>query len=354
MFRTNKELSSIDPGKAGNLPDFCRADVLLRMLIMIEMGSIVMVLIAVHGFEQMVMQLALSSLFFLTLGVLTAAGLCPIRRFMRERPPLWVQSLALLWLGLVIVSASYAVTQFPPFLLQEFFNEHWKPHYFILRNLAVGLIIGAIVLRYFDINAEAMKQASSEARARLESLQARIRPHFLFNSLNSIASLTHSDPDLAEQAIENLAELIRASLSPHTLVAASDELALTQHYLALQKIRMQERLQVDWQLEALPQNQLLPHLLLQPLFENAIQHGIENLPEGGLISSRLWLEKRHIHIKISNPKASKPGPHQGHGMALRNIEERLKLLYADQASMEIQQNETQFEVNLRLPLEQSA
>jgi len=354
MFNITKELASIEPGKGGNLPDFCRADVLLRLLLAVEMGTILLVLIGEQDFERMLQKLALSSLFFLLTGLLVAAGLCPIRRLFRLQSRLQVQLLALLWVGLVVVASSYLVSKLPDFLLYSYFPQDWNPDYFMLRNLAVALILAAMVLRYFDINAEAMLQASSESRARFETLQAKIRPHFLFNSLNSIASLTHSDPDKAEAAIEHLSELLRASLSSHDLVPAEQELALCQHYLELQKLRLQERLHWRWQVPSKLPPQQWPLLLLQPLLENAIQHGIEQLPQGGSIDFCLIAEDHGMTITLSNPFQPASAKGDGHGLALNNIRERLLLLYGSQAHLQTQRHENHFSVQLFIPRSESA
>eukprot|EP01031_Cornospumella_fuschlensis_P016430 gene16430-20080_t len=144
--------------------------------------------------------------------------------------------------------------------------------------------MSALLLRYFFLQSQWRRQQQAELRARIESLQARIRPHFLFNSLNSIASLVVIDPYKAEQAVLDLSDLFRASLAkPGTLVSWAEELELSKRYLSIEQYRLGERLQLDWQVDDVPDDLPIPQLTLQPLLENALIYGIQPRIEGGLV-----------------------------------------------------------------------
>ncbi|EGG98791.1 Autolysin sensor kinase [gamma proteobacterium IMCC2047] len=228
--------------------------------------------------------------------------------------------------------------------------------YDLLRNLLVSLVMSGMALRYFYVQAQLRQQERSELRARIQALQSRINPHFLFNSMNSIASLISIDPDAAEQAVEDLCELFRASLCETTKpVALSQELELCRRYMAIEQLRLGERLQVDWQLNELPEQATLPLLTLQPVLENAVYHGIQPLPEGGEISVETSIIKGKVpclKVRVSNPVlelAANSDGEFGHQMALDNIRDRLDALYNGQARLETEQNSQRFVAELTVP-----
>ena len=156
---------------------------------------------------------------------------------------------------------------------------------FLLPNVGIAAIVGALALRYFHVAHEWRRSVELEARSRIRALQARIRPHFLFNSMNTIASLTRSDPARAEEAIEDLSDLFRVSLSEaRAQITLREELEVARIYQRIEQLRLGDRLQVRWKVADLPAEAIVPSLLLQPLLENAIGHGIEPLPEGGTVT----------------------------------------------------------------------
>jgi two-component system sensor histidine kinase AlgZ len=189
---------------------------------------------------------------------------------------------------------------------------------------AFALLLGVGLLAYFNLRARALSPAITEAR--LQALQARIRPHFLFNSLNAVLSLVRSDPRRAEHALENMADLFRALMSQASqLVPLEDEVALTRAYLELEELRLGDRLQVVWHVQKMPADALIPPLVIQPLVENAVYHGIEPQPEGGEINLNVYRSGDKVHIVVRNPIAADPGHHKGNRIALANIRERLLL-----------------------------
>jgi len=195
--------------------------------------------------------------------------------------------------------------------------------------------------------------AELEARSRIRALQARIRPHFLFNSLNTVASLTRSDPERAEEAIEDLADLFRVSLSDaRAQITLREELEVARIYQRIEQLRLGERLQVRWNVADLPSDAIVPSLLLQPLLENAIGHGIEPLPQGGTVTVLGRCDGDEIVVEIENPvSATARAVRSGNRMALDNIRQRLELVFPGRSGVEVADSADAYRVRLRFPLE---
>lgn len=212
----------------------------------------------------------------------------------------------------------------------------------------LAMCIAALMLAYFELRAGAVSPAQSEAR--LAALNARIRPHFLFNTLNTVLSLIRSRPQQAEEALEALADLFRAAMrDPGMHSSLADELAIARQYLDLERLRLGERLRVVWQVDDVPLDVGIPPLMLQPLLENAVYHGIEPLPEGGEIHVHLHQGRDELSLAVSNPMAANRMHAPGNQMALANIRERLALYYDLEARLEIRADQAIFEVRIVLP-----
>ncbi len=224
------------------------------------------------------------------------------------------------------------------------------------RQLAIAGIITGMVLRYFYVQQRLREQERSELQARIQALQSRIRPHFLFNSMNIIASLISVDPETAESVVEDLSALFRASLNDvGNQVKLSEELELCKSYVRIEGLRLGDRLEMDWQIEDVPNQLRVPLLTLQPLLENAIYHGIQPLPEGGKITLRLWYDGARVNVAISNPV---PDPNlregarsrtEGNRMALNNIRSRLEVLYGPSAMLSTLEENNRFVTSLSYP-----
>lgn len=221
----------------------------------------------------------------------------------------------------------------------------------IARKQLVALLILLMLLRYFYLQYSWQQQRESRMQAQLIALQSRIHPHFLFNSMNSIASLIASNPERAEDAVLDLSELFRASLGTgETLVPLSRELDLCQRYLAMEALRLGDRLDVDWQIEPGTEQQAIPPLTLQPLVENAIHHGIQSRPEGGRIGIEVSTNRHFVYLMVRNPDhESTEHPHRGNRMALDNTRARLQALFGDGAVLKHSRHEGIYTVTLRLP-----
>lgn len=226
---------------------------------------------------------------------------------------------------------------------------------FVLRNVLLALLAGGLLLRYLYVAHQWRLQVEAESRARVAALQARIRPHFLFNSLNTIAALAGRNGERAANAVEDLADLFRASLTAerHTATVGT-ELEVAEAYVRLEQERLGHRLQVQWNLAGLPSTVPMPPLMLQPLLENAVYHGIERLADGGCITVAGGSSPTMAWLEVSNPLPMAPADalplHHGHQEALANIRERLALLYAGLGSLHTVAKGTHFTARLAWPI----
>jgi two-component system sensor histidine kinase AlgZ len=226
-------------------------------------------------------------------------------------------------------------------------SEH-RP--FLARNIAISFVVTALALRYFYVTHQWRRNVEMQARARVHALQARIRPHFLFNSMNTIASLTRSNPALAEQAVTDLADLFRANLSEtRNTITLEQELEVARIYQRIEQLRLGDRLQVVWNINDLPMHALVPGLLLQPLLENAIYHGIEPRQEGGAVTVNGELASGLITIVVRNPVGDRQSERDGNRLALANIRERLALMYGERALVKAGRFDAEYIVTLRFP-----
>jgi two-component system sensor histidine kinase AlgZ len=224
-----------------------------------------------------------------------------------------------------------------------------QPPHALARHLVFALLIFGALLGYFGLRAKALSPAITESR--LQALQARIRPHFLFNSINAVLSLVRTDPKQAEGALLDMADLFRVLMRDNReLVPLTDEIELCQQYLALEKLRLTDRLQVDWHLNSMPSDALVPPLLLQPLLENAVYHGIEPSSTPGVISINIFYRGGEVHAILRNPYRADGGRHHaGNKMAIGNIRERLKLHFDAEGVLESRVRDAVYEVHIRMP-----
>jgi two-component system sensor histidine kinase AlgZ len=302
--------------------------------------------------------LAGGSLFLLWIGLTCAAVLCRARPWLQTMPAPRAAVIATILLVATIGLVSEIVFQVGRLWsgaasegeIGFFPHDHAG---FVLRNVAVGFIVSALALRYFYVSAEWKRSIEQEAIARIRALQARIRPHFLFNSMNTIAALTRSSPERAEQAVEDLADLFRASLNDaSTRISLKDELEIARTHQRIEQLRLGDRLTVHWDVDDLPMRALVPSLIIQPLIENAVYHGIETLPRGGAISIVGRRQNDQVHIEVRNPiqtQYSGYANREGNRMALENIRQRLELAWPGRARVETEQRDGEFCARLIFP-----
>lgn len=217
------------------------------------------------------------------------------------------------------------------------------PHALFWAGLA-----GFLMLGYFSWRNTLYSPALSEAR--LLALTARIRPHFLYNSLNAVLGVIRHDPRRAEAALEELSDLFRVLMKENReLVLLSDEIGLARQYLELERLRLGDRLRVDWQINACPADMLMPPLMLQPLLENAVYHGIEPSETPATVTVNIDMQGKRIRIAIANPIHASVHGH-GNQMALANIRERLMLFYDLEAELKVLERDGLYTVSIELPL----
>jgi two-component system, LytTR family, sensor histidine kinase AlgZ len=335
------------------IPDLCANRRVFTVVLTAELIAVTLSLARPSAF--FLTELARISLFLQWLGLTSAALLCYARPWLARTsvPRASLGAFALLMLNTALVSeaALFFGGNFGEIGLPEtlFPREHWP---FLLRNEGICVIAAAMLLRYFYITHEWQRHVRAEARSRIEALQARIRPHFLFNSLNTIAALTRSDALRAEEAVEDLADLFRATLrDSHSPLRLKEEFELTRVYQRIEELRLGERLKVRWDVADLPMRAFVPGLTIQPLLENAIYHGIEPLDRGGTVTVSGRVVAGNIEIVVTNPvAAARSGSERaGNRIALDNIRQRLALAYDQAATLAIEQPAGEYRVTIRFP-----
>jgi len=335
------------------LPNFCRGRAFFGIVVIAELLAIVITLIARRISENLFQDLLLISLFVQWIALASAATLCAARRFLNTLPNRRALGFAYLLLLAVVLAVSEAavwVLYFTGAVNSP--RPDWYA-YFHIQNFTVAAILNALALRYFLARHQLRQRSLSEARARLDAARARLRPHFLFNTMNIITSLIRSAPDKAEAAVVDMADLFRSMISDsESLVPVNHEIAFAQKYLDIEALRFDTRLQVDWAIGKFPRRAVMPVLTLQPLLENAIQHGIEPSPSGGTIGVRLWEDGETLHISVTNPvprTKSKSAAAAGQERMLDNLRLRLASHYGEAARLDIQEDRDRFTATVSIP-----
>ena len=328
------------------IPDLCTPRAVLMMFILTELLVVVYVLGATSLPRFDWNALALASLFVQWIVMLCAGLFCAARPLLaRVRLPMGVMLCFAIILLVTLATSVVAVVT-----LGEGFYSSTDP-WWLMRNLVVASVIGGIALRYFYLQQQLRAREQAELNARIESLRSRIRPHFLFNTMNSIASLIGSKPEEAERVVEDLSELFRASLvenSDHSSLA--DELHLCELYLRIEQLRLGDRMRIIWDIDSHARGCEMPALLLQPLVENAVYHGVARIPEGGVIEVSAHALDGKVRVVITNPMPTVEGyESDGHQMALDNIRQRLDALYGGDARLDIQASRAIHRVELSIP-----
>ena len=337
-------------------PDFCAAQSVLAVVLIAELVALFLTLARIGISALFWTDLARTSLFLLWAGLGTAAALCAARGALSRLDVLRGSLLAmLLMLAITILVTegawwlAAAASRLLGVEMDPLGADHIK---FLLRNLAVCTIAGGLALRYFYVSQQWRRNVEAEAQSRVRALQARIRPHFLFNSMNTIASLTRTDPRAAEQAIADLSDLFRASLREHReRIPLGSEIEIARAYERVERLRLGDRLRVDWQVDALPMDTPVPALFLQPLLENAVYHGIERMDKGGTIRVTGRRDGSTAVLTIENPIAAKlVARRPGHQIGLDNVRQRLALMFHGETDLEVVEGPERFIVTLRFPI----
>lgn len=335
---------------AGILPDFCNGARVLRVLMVCEAVALVLALGGSFS-AALWYRLFLLSVYLQWIGICSAAVLCLIRRHAGHWPTGWLVGLCYLALVAVtcaVTEITFAAGRYAGFGLLLEDTGHWS---FLLRSLGICAVVSALSLRYFWLRAGWQQNAEAQMRARLEALQARIEPHFLFNTLNSVAALIEVRPRDAEIALEDLSALLRSRLAADApdMTTLAEEMRLIDAYARIETLRLGQRLTMDREISDAAARCLLPALCLQPLVENAIGHGVARLAQGGTVTMRAWVQRNHLHVTVRNPVAAHAASAPGNRQALANIERRLALRYDDTARLQFTHDDTWFTVEMILP-----
>jgi two-component system sensor histidine kinase AlgZ len=335
------------------MPDFCRLPNLFSVLVAAELAVLVIALAPAPDHEWTGERLLAASLFALWLALVCAVLLCKLRGPLQRLPvrlgalAAWLVPVSVAFLGSLLVHELDSALAFGYSLPAPYRMR------FALGVSAIAALLSAAVLRYFYVQDQWNAQVRAHAQAEVRALQARIRPHFLFNSMNTIASLVRHDPVTAERAVEDLADLFRAALGAgHGESTLGEELLLAERYLAIESLRLGERLRVRQELDpALPRELPMPRLILQPLVENAVIHGVARLAEGGEILLEAQRGRGELLIRIRNPC---PPPRErdvgGNRHAQGSIAQRLAHQFGPRARMTAEYRDGYYFASLSLPL----
>ncbi len=332
-----------DPAAApGAVFDVCHVGTVLRVVLFAEGLLLLGALFVTSGLAAAVERAALATGAAVPALALWLGTACAMRRVLASLSPP-AQQAAAAALGAACAGIGWLLVQWAGLGLVDL-GPWWA-------STLAGATLGAVVAAWLQLRQRS--RPPTEVAARLAELQSRIRPHFLFNTLNSALGLIRRDPPRAEAVLEDLAELFRVALADSAAtVSLGDEIDLARRYLAIEHTRFGDRLRVDWVLEPAAAAARLPPLLLQPLVENAVRHGIEPSPTGGTLRVQTQVKGGMAWVEITNtlPEAA-PGPGtSGHGMALQNVRERLRLMHDVAARFDTHADAKTYRVQIGLPL----
>lgn len=346
-----------EPTARFDLPDLCAALAVFGAVLACQLLAIVLALARQPGWAGFYDVFWPVALIVLWIGIGSCALLCRLRPRLQRLSVRAGNAAAFLLVMLVVLAVSEAAVLLGRALEADpVVTGNWLPgdHLgFLSRNLAIAAIATGLLLRYWYVSQQWRQNVRQHAELRFDDLQARIRPHFLFNSLNSIADLVHRDPAAAEEAVEDLADLLRASLREgRGLIRLDEELEITRTYERLERNRLGQRLTVEWRLAAdLPMDAVIPGLTIQPLLENAIQHGIAPFMEAGTVRVTGRRDGALVRISLNNPMpvVAVSNPQPGHRLAIRNVRERLALAFGGGATLDVAAGTGEYTVTVSFP-----
>ena len=332
-------VASINQTATGiRLPNFCNLGILLRSLVVVNLLLAAAAAMRAPRLAAAGLEFVLLAAFAEPVLIVSLLSLCAARRWLHALG--YARSIAAVAIFEVVLAwgAWHAVRA----LFVDYSGISF-PRVAMLVLFATG-----VTLAYFDLRARALAPAIADAR--IQALQARIRPHFLYNSINAVISLIRSEPRRAERALEDMADLFRVLMSENrTLAPIAEEVELARQYLAIESLRLGERLRVSWRLDTMPGDALVPPLVLQPLVENAVYHGIEPSPQGGEVSIDVSRDGPQLVMTLVNPVPAGARSPAGNRMAIANIRERLQLHFDAEASMKSEVNDGSYRVTIRMP-----
>jgi two-component system, LytTR family, sensor histidine kinase AlgZ len=319
------------------LPNFRNLGILLRILLIVNIAAVAAAIVKSAAPNDFWVRLLDVSVVVQPLLMLSVLALVALNDLLKRLP---------YSLGAVVVTALELMLATLLYVYgRPLFASEWTS---LERYWLLTLIVTLVLLFYFDLRGRALSPALSEAR--LQALQARIRPHFLFNSINAVLSLIREDPKRAEGALEDMADLFRVVMADNReLTPLLREVELCREYLGLEQLRLGDRLKVEWHVDKMPGDARIPPLLLQPLLENAVYHGIEPRTAPGVISINIYLARQQVHAVLRNPYEHEGSHHAGNKMALANIRERLQLHFDAEASLTTKVSDEAYQVHITIP-----
>jgi two-component system sensor histidine kinase AlgZ len=321
------------------LPDFRNLGVMMRILVIVSAATLLSEAVRNASLSGWLEASAATIAFVLPVTIISLLVLGVITYWLR-RMDYTVAVLCIVVVEIVIVTG---IVQFVWILLPELDSISRLIRYWLFTAL-----LSLALIAYFDLRNRTLSPALTEAR--LQALQARIRPHFFFNSLNAVLSLMRAEPRRAETALEDLSELFRVLMADNRkLIPLEQELELCRQYLGIESLRLGDRLNVVWRVDDIPGDVMVPPLILQPLLENAVYHGIEPSSEPGTISIDIHRKSENLEILLTNPLSEQARQQTGNKMALANITERLQLHFDAEARLSTRAEGGNFEVRINLP-----
>jgi two-component system, LytTR family, sensor histidine kinase AlgZ len=333
------------------IPDCCNIGVIFRTLLGVNVLALVAMVAPAQGLVAGLKEFVDASLLIELVCLWSLFALCALRRLLvlpalAGRLPPSVQRLLC---GLVPGAAT-------ALLIRSMAGASWffshEANHDVLGGALAALIAGLAIQHYFELRTRAFSPTLVEAR--LQALQARIRPHFLFNSLNAVLSLIRTEPRRAESALEDLAELFRVLMSdPRAMTTLDEELRLCRQYLSIEQLRLGDRMAVDWDMgnvdEFVLRRAKVPVLLIQPLLENAVHYGVEPATSPVRLQIQVSRNGDRLQVLVVNPYHGEHAGPAGNQIALHNIRERLELLYDLEGQLTTTVAQGSYEARLRIP-----
>ena len=322
---------------SGALPNFRNLGILLRILVIVNVIAFAAAAVKSQDLRSLWHQLIEIAALVEPMLILSLLALAALNGPL-GRAPYWLGAGAVLVLELGLTAGLHAAGR-------ATLDMGAAP---LARYCLLVALTTVALLVYFDLRGRALSPALAEAR--LQALQARIRPHFLFNSINAVLSLIRQEPRRAEGALEDMAELFRVLMSDNReLAPLAREVELCRQYLRIEQLRLGERMKIEWHVDRMPRDALVPPLVLQPLLENAVYHGIEPRIEPGVVSITIYATGDQVHAILRNPYQARDEHRAGNRMALANIRERLALHFDAEASLATKAASGSYEVRIVMP-----
>jgi two-component system sensor histidine kinase AlgZ len=332
------------------VPNLCAMRAVFAVVVIGELLAILLSLAVAEGMRDFWSALSPISLMVQWIGLSSAVLICLIRPGL-NRLGNWRAGFSVF---IILLGVAWFVARLMIWIdsSMELAMLQNNPNDLIWRAVGISAIVGVLVLHYLYLQYLWRRQEEAENSARLQALYSRIRPHFLFNSMNTIASLTRSDPAMAEEVVQDLADLFRVSLGDASqLSSLGKELELARQYLSIEGYRLGDRLHLEWDLLDLPEQAKIPPMIIQPLLENAVYHGIEPAANGGTITITGRYRRKRINLSIRNtlPKDGEQSHRKGNQLAMENIRARLAGVYDVEASLTESNIDGEHQVRLVIP-----